>query len=33
MLDYLRWYTDSQVGSDKGLDWGSSLGIRAQVTF
>ncbi|MGN6227066.1 MAG: porin [Dyella sp.] len=33
MLDYVRWYTDNQVGSYKGPDWGNSLGIRAQVVF
>ena len=33
MLNYVRWYTDNQVGSYKGPDWGNSLGVRAQVTF
>ncbi|WP_426702895.1 OprO/OprP family phosphate-selective porin [Rhodanobacter sp. Col0626] len=33
MVNYVRWYTDNQVGSYQGPDWGNSLGVRAQVVF
>jgi phosphate-selective porin OprO/OprP len=33
MFDYVRWYSDNQVGSEKGPDWGNSFGIRTQVVF
>ena len=33
MMDYIRWYTNSQVSSEKGPDWGNSLGMRVQVLF
>ena len=33
MMNYIRWHTDNQVGSQKGSDWGNSLGMRLQLLF
>ncbi len=33
MFNYIRWYTDNQVGNYRGPDWGNSFGMRAQVVF
>lgn len=33
MLNYIRWYTDNKVGSEKGPDWGNSFGVRTQIVF